>query len=101
MATVKPLFVPLKTEYYEAFVRGDKSTEYRQYGPRWNERTCHVGRRVTISKGYGRQHRRHGTIVGFSTRRMASAAWIDCYGTPGLAACIEIKLDQGPRHGNT
>lgn len=50
-----PVFIPLKTEYYEAFCDGSKTVEYRQYGPRWNERTCQVGRRVTISKGYGKQ----------------------------------------------
>ena len=88
-----PVFIPLKTEYYEAFCDGSKTVEYRQYGPRWNERTCQIGRRVTISKGYGKQNRRKGTIVGFSKRRMSSKSWIDCYGEPGEAACIEIRLD--------
>lgn len=89
----KPLFIPLKSQYYDAFCNGSKPEEYRKYGPRWNERTCHVGRRVTISKGYGKQNRREGTIVGFATRWMMSDEWIECYGKPGYAACIEIKLD--------
>lgn len=40
---VKSLFVPLKKEYYEAFECGEKTVEYRAYGPRWNEKTCWVG----------------------------------------------------------
>lgn len=93
-AVTTPVFIPLKTEYYEAFCDGSKTTEYRKYGKRWNEKNCDVGRRVTISKGYGKKHRRHGVIIGFKKRRMSSKAWIDCYGEPGMAACIEIKLDR-------
>jgi hypothetical protein len=37
---------------------GTKDTEYRLYGPRWNERTCSIGRPAVISKGYGIRHRR-------------------------------------------
>lgn len=48
----KPLFVPLKTEWFCAFKSGSKTTEYRLYGPRWNERTCVKGRAVTLSHGY-------------------------------------------------
>lgn len=90
---VNRLFVPLKTAYYEAFVDGSKTIEFRKYGQRWNERTCPVGRRVTISKGYGKQHRRDGVIVSFEKRQVDSEAWIDCYGEPGTAACIGIQLD--------
>ena len=53
----KPLFIPLKTEYFEAFLRGEKKTEYRAYGPRWNFKTCQEGRLVILSKGYGKQYR--------------------------------------------
>lgn len=35
---MKPLFIPIKREFFEAFERGDKTHEYRLYGPRWNER---------------------------------------------------------------
>lgn len=61
----KPLFVPLKAEYYRDFECGLKTTEYRLYGPRWNERTCRPGRPVTLSLGYGKRERLHGTIAGF------------------------------------
>jgi len=90
---LKPLFIPLKTQFYNAFCDGSKTIEFRKYGPRWNENTCRVGRRVTISKGYGKQSRRHGVIVGFSRNQMATPDWLACYGEPGEAACIEIKLD--------
>ena len=86
------LFIPLKTEYYEAFCDGSKTVECRKYGKGWNEKTCTIGKKVVISKGYGKQNRKSGVIVGFTKQVMDSEAWIDCYGEPGLAACIEIKL---------
>ena len=92
----KPLFIPLKTEYFEAFQNGSKTTEYRQSGGRWNEKTCRVGRRVTLSKGYGKQHRLTGRVAGFEIKQMDSEAWIACYGEPGTAACINIELDHEP-----
>lgn len=58
----KPLFIPLKTEYYEAFKNGTKTEELRKLGPRWNEKTCGVGRDVILSKGYGKQNRMKGII---------------------------------------
>lgn len=90
-----PLFVPLKTQYFEAFQAGTKSVEYRKYGPRWNEQTCRVGRRVVLSKGYGKAHRLTGVVTEFRKRFMATAAWLDCYGAPGTAACIRIEVQRG------
>ncbi|MGC8520184.1 MAG: hypothetical protein ACP5P4_16965 [Steroidobacteraceae bacterium] len=48
----KPLFVPLKTQYFRAFEAGIKTIEYRRAGPLWNERRCWIGRPVTLSHGY-------------------------------------------------
>lgn len=62
---MKPLFIPLKREYFDAFERGEKDTEYRIYGPRWNERVCSVGRPVVLSCGYGKQRRLEGVIREF------------------------------------
>lgn len=70
---MKPLFIPLKTEHYEAFERGEKTIEYRQYGSRWNEETCLIGRGVTLSKGYGKQNRSYGFINGFSRIKLKDA----------------------------
>lgn len=94
--TEKPLFIPLKTKYYRAFCDGLKTHEYRLYGARWNERTCRVGRRVIISNGYGKRDRRCGVITGFTKSHVDSADWLACYGSPGVAACIEIKLTETP-----
>jgi hypothetical protein len=64
-----PLFIPLKSEFYEAFKNGSKIDELRKYGSRWNERTCRVGRPVVISKGYGKQNRMIGTISDFCKQK--------------------------------
>lgn len=52
MMMEKPLFIPLKTQWFRQFESGYKTIEYRAYGPRWNEKTCRVGRPATISHGY-------------------------------------------------
>lgn len=64
----KPLFIPLNTEYFNQFLIGEKTSELRLYGPRWNEHTCFIGRDVTLSKGYGKYHRLHGVISEFHKR---------------------------------
>jgi hypothetical protein len=50
--SVRPLFIPLRKEWFSAFQAGTKTTEFRAYGPRWNEHTCRVGRPATLSLGY-------------------------------------------------
>jgi hypothetical protein len=90
------LFIPLKSEFYDAFLAGTKTTEFRRHGPGWNAKTCTVGRRVVLSKGYGKAHRVAGTIVAFEVSEgpTKSEAWRKCYGDkPGAAACITIRLD--------
>lgn len=90
------LFIPLKTAYFEDFASGKKTIEYRPYGARWNERTCPVGRKVTLSHGYGKARRLTGTVTAFtrSAEPTRTPAWADCYGTKsGEAACIHIRLD--------
>ena len=92
---MKPLFIPLKTEFFEAFEAGTKTTEFRPYGPRWNERTCMVGREVVLSHGYGTRRRLHGVVAGFerSTEPTRTEAWRKCYGDrSGEAACIRVTL---------
>ena len=91
-----PLFIPLKSEFYAAFIAGTKITEYRRHGPGWNAKTCQVGRRVVLSKGYGKAHRVTGTIIAFtvSAEPTKTDAWRKCYGdASGEAACITIRLD--------
>lgn len=91
---MKPLFIPLKAKYYDAFAHGDKHTEYRVYGPRWNERTCIPGREVILSRGYGKKNRLHGKVRDFkvSPRHCDSEEWRMIYGDKSPAACIGITL---------
>lgn len=76
----KPLFIPLRGEYFDAFERGEKVTEYRQRGPRWNAETCYIGRRVVLSRGYGKHRRLTGIITGFCYDLIPSKlpGWLEC-----------------------
>lgn len=90
-----PLFVPLAGPWFDAFDRGTKTWEYRRFGPRWNKQTCRVGRRVVLSRGYGKQRRRSGVIVGFRVLpcHRAPKAARAIYKTARSIAAIKIKLD--------
>lgn len=95
----KPLFIPLKTAYFDAFADGSKCEELRAYGPRWNEKTCAVGRPVVLSKGYGMRHRMQGVVTKFKRQHGEAfgstycTAILECYGTLDIwIACIGIKL---------
>jgi len=97
---MKPLFIPLKREHFEAFKNGTKPgmEEFRPDGPRWNARTCPIGRPVVLSLGYGKAHRLTGRVAGFRTSKepTQTEAWKKCYGDrQGLAACIRIELEGG------
>ena len=59
---MKPLFIPLKTEWFNAFKSGAKKFEMRKHGPRWNAKTCPPGRAVVLSKGYGKYARMSAMI---------------------------------------
>jgi hypothetical protein len=48
----RPLFIPLKGEWFDRFADGSKSVEWRAYGPRWNLERVQPGRRVILSRGY-------------------------------------------------
>lgn len=90
----KPLFIPLRREYFEEFRDGSKDTEYRLHGARWNERTCRVGRPVVLSLGYGKRHRLTGTVSSFHQSTDLTPAFVACYPDAVLPimACIGIKL---------
>jgi hypothetical protein len=87
----KPLFVPLKTEYFRQFESGIKKKEYRRYGPGWNERTCRIGRAVTLSHGYSGA-RLKGTITGIDIFRARKDEGLDTYGPGAEIIAIAIRL---------
>jgi hypothetical protein len=99
MKTQKIIFLPLKTGYYNAFATGTKREELRRYGPRWNEKTCVVGRDVVLSKGYGKAHRLNGKVCSFKRQHGSTfdstykAAILDVYGTLDVEiACIGVAI---------
>jgi hypothetical protein len=98
---MKPLFIPLRGVYFDAFDAGIKKHELRKYGPRWNEKTCPPSRPVILSRGYGKQHRLVGVIEKFRRARGADlvdvgpftqATILQLYGTLEIEiAVIKIK----------
>ena len=92
---MKPLFIPLRKEFFEAFERGEKMVEYRLYGKRWNGDSCKLGRAVVISCGYGKHRRLDGFINDFwvDDNPETLPGWVNCYGVgKGPAACIGIRV---------
>jgi hypothetical protein len=87
---MKPLFIPLKREWFYAFERGEKRFEYRIYGERWNERTCTIGRKVTLSLGYGKRRRLQGVVTSFATNATPQTlpGWASCYGDRHFTAAV-------------
>lgn len=93
--TDKPLFIPLRAKYFEAFERGEKDTEYRADLRRWNARTCYPGRAVTLSYGYGNVRRLRGVIAGFEiVGPDADPAIAEVYPGKHEIAAIRIKLNE-------
>lgn len=88
----KPLFIPLKTEYFNAFKSGEKTEELRKYGKRWTIANCE-GREVVLSKGYGNHERligtvwrvkkQHGSTFGSTYKKAIK----ECYGTLDIEIC--------------
>ncbi len=93
---VKPLFIALKAEFFDAFEKRVKRVEYRKRSKQFNGQTCFVGRDVILSRGYGKARRLTGKIVSFhyDTVPEKLPGWVTCYGKgAGDAACIGIELD--------
>lgn len=95
---MKALFIPLKREWFAAFESGDKTTEWRAYGKRWNERTCPIGRLATVSLGYSGKRLRF-VVAGFRKTRRSSAplAALSIYPRAKWFAGIELVGRRGHR----
>jgi hypothetical protein len=93
MQTKTALFIPLRTEWFRRFEDGSKSVEYRAYGPRWNERTCPVGRCAIISHGYGTRERLKRVVSRFQKlpRYMAPLGARQIYPDAPYIAAIHLE----------
>jgi len=89
---MKPLFIPLKSIWFRAFEVGEKDTEYRAYGPRWNRKTCVVGRQAVLAHGYG-WPRLSRTICNFTMlpRAMAPKVAQEIFPDAQFIAAIQLK----------
>ena len=104
---MKPLFIPLKSEYYDQFLSGKKTEELRMYGARFNESTCPPGRNVILSKGYGKSNRlvgriwkfkkQHGSLFGSTYKQSI----LDCYGTLDVDIAVISIMDLEPVNTTT
>lgn len=97
----KPLFIALHAKHFDAFKNGTKRRgpsgfmeEYRRADGPWNWRTCPPGRLVVLSRGYGKQHRLQGRVVGFreSVEDGRHPEFVAIYGPGHVAACIAIEV---------
>ena len=87
----RPLFIALRREFFEAFRAGTKRHEWRRYSARWSERSCPIGRQVTLSLGYSGA-RLFGEVIGFQRRRAQTRAQVEMFGEGTVCAVIEIRL---------
>ena len=88
----KALFIPLLDIWFQAFKAGTKKTEYRAYGPRWNERTCWIGRQAVLARGYGHP-RLNRTVTRFDKlpRHLAQAVAQEIFPKAEFIAAIELN----------
>jgi hypothetical protein len=91
---MRPLFVVLRRQWYEAFRDGGKRIEWRVYGPRWNRQTAYRGRPVTLSLGYSGARLR-GVVVRARRVRadLAPAAARAIYPNARYLCAIHVVLE--------
>lgn len=98
MTNDRPLFIPLRSEWFQAFRDGRKRVEWRAWGPRWNRDVAHRGRPVVLSHGYSGARIR-GTVV--RTRRVpahrAPAGARSIYPGARFLCAIHVALDSDAR----
>lgn len=86
----RPLFAPLRSEWFDAFADGTKTEEWRRLGPRWNEATCLVGRPIVLARGYG-WPRLMACIAAISIKRPDNKHRRALFGSHTL--CIVLHLE--------
>jgi hypothetical protein len=92
----RPLIVPLKRQWFEAFARGEKTEEWRRHGARWNARHCWPGRPVILTLGYASaicpehaDRRLHATLAAVEYRQPDTEERRDLLGD---VECVVLKL---------
>jgi hypothetical protein len=99
MSHTKPLWVPLRAVYFDAFAAGTKTTEYRRLGgPLGKLERLTIGRPVTLSRGYSGP-RLHMLITAVSVVRASivpDAA--ELYGRRARVVAIELQPAPGRAH---
>lgn len=93
----RPVFIFLRTEWFEKFESGEKKTEYRRIAGQFTRRKCVVGRRVTLSKGYGKKTRLTGGITSYAEISLARAPKAAQEMYPGETRLAAIKIELDPR----
>ncbi|MCL2715715.1 MAG: hypothetical protein FWD68_14315 [Alphaproteobacteria bacterium] len=93
-----PVFIVLRTEWFEKFASGAKKTEYRRIGGKFTRERCVVGRSVLLSKGYGKKARLTGRITSYAeiAQSRAPRAAQEYYPDATRLAAIGIRLDASP-----
>jgi hypothetical protein len=90
---MKNLFIPLKRKYYKRFINGQKNHELRLDGPRWNNKTCYPGRKVTLSLGYSKHDRVEGVIRDtWTVENCDNIDFVELYGQGKTARIIAIGI---------
>lgn len=87
----RPIFLPLLGIYFDAFERGEKTLEWRRFNNRWNFKSCRVGRRVTLSRGYSGR-RLSARIRSVALASVCDHALVELFGA--RAVCIVIELHE-------
>jgi len=97
---MKPLFIPLRTRWFGAYLDGTKTVEWRAYGPRWSRQVAARGRPVVLSHGYSGD-RLSGTVVRSRKVRAEHApqAAREIYPQTRFFCAIHLALSDGmPRN---
>jgi len=96
-----PLFLPLKTEFFNAFKDGTKTHEYRRHGRQFTKKNWFPGRRVNLRRGYSTNDNLYGTVTSFKVFRKSeiigslAKTITDLYGPEDEEICeIGIEIDE-------
>ncbi|WP_319761898.1 hypothetical protein [Maridesulfovibrio sp.] len=97
----RPLFIPLKKEYFEQYKNGTKKYELRKPERQFQLKYLTPGRDVTLSCGYsgdrlytkiGGAELWHSGDLGKADRK----ACLDCFGQHGEVVKINFDFDEVP-----